>query len=258
MAAREAPAPAPTCKAPPATRQVPRLPRAAAAGALLVVLLGGCAPSAVTSEGRDIGTLYGISLWMAAGVVALVWLLGIFAILRYRRGSRDDEPRQVHGSTRLEAIWTAIPVLIVLGLFGGTLAVLGRTEARASEPAVIVEVEAFRWGWTFRIPAENVEVSGLLAPGPEVQVPVGVPLRFNLTSHDVIHSFYVPVFLFKRDVIPGHANTFDVTIDEPGTYGGQCAEYCGIGHARMPFTIRAVSQAEYEAWVAATRGASAP
>jgi cytochrome c oxidase subunit 2 len=77
-----------------------------------------------------------------------------------------------------------------------------------------------------------------------------VPIRFRLHSLDVIHSFYVPAFFFKRDVIPGRTNEFEITIEEPGVYGGQCAEFCGLSHGRMFFTIRAVEQADYDAWVA--------
>ena len=84
----------------------------------------------------------------------------------------------------------------------------------------------------------------------EALLPVDAPIRFRLTSLDVIHSFYVPAFFFKRDVIPGRTNEFEITIEEPGVYGGQCAEFCGLSHGRMFFTIRAVEQAEYDAWLA--------
>jgi cytochrome c oxidase subunit II len=221
-----------------------------------VLVMAGCAPAAVTAEGRDIETLYRIAMAIGTGIIGLVWLLAIIAIVRNRARGRTDEPSQVRGSNRLEAVWTIIPIVIVLGLFAGTVAVLARTEARAPQPAAIVDVEGFRWGWTVRYPDEGIEVTGIGTAGPEVVVPVGAPVRFQLRSADVIHSFYVPVFLFKRDVIPGRMNTFDVTVEEPGVYGGQCAEYCGIGHAFMPFTVRAVPQAEYDAWLAAARAAS--
>jgi len=91
--------------------------------------------------------------------------------------------------------------------------------------------------------------TGVSPDGPEAVLPVGEPVRVVVTSHDVIHSFYVPVFLFKRDAIPGRESSFDFTIADPGTYGGQCAEFCGVYHSRMPFTIRAVSPAEFETWL---------
>ena len=235
--------------------------RAAIVSLVAIPLVAGCYPNAVTAEGRAIGDLYSIFMVIAAGVFLLVYGLATFAILRYRVFRRRDtgEPRQIHGNDWIEAIWTAIPLLIVAGLFVGTLGVLLRTEARAASPAAEVHVRAFRWGWAFSYPSEGVEKSGFGIPGPELVVPVGEPVRFVLTSDDVVHSFYVPLFLFKRDVVPGRVNTFDVTVEEAGTYRGQCAEFCGVGHAAMPFTVRAVSGAEYEAWLDAHRGTgSAP
>ena len=240
-----------------ARRATPRAAVAAIAPLAAVPLVAGCLPTAVTAEGRAIGNLYSIFVVIAAGVFVLVYGLATFAILRYRvfRGRDTGEPRQIHGNDRIEAIWTAIPLLIVAGLFVGTLGVLLRTEARAASPAAEVHVRAFRWGWAFRYPNEGVEASGFGIPGPELVVPVDEPVRFVLTSDDVVHSFYVPLFLFKRDVVPGRVNTFDVTVEEPGTYRGQCAEFCGIGHSAMPFAVRAVSAADYAAWLDAQRAA---
>lgn len=235
--------------------------RSALASLIAIPLVAGCLPTPVTAEGRAIGDLYTTFVAIAVGVFLLVYGLATFAILRYRVFRRGDtgEPRQIHGNDKVEAIWTAIPLLIVTGLFVGTLGVLLRTEARAATPAAEVHVRAFRWGWAFSYPGEGVEMSGFGIPGPELVVPVGEPVRFILTSDDVVHSFYVPLFLFKRDVVPGRVNTFDVTVEEPGTYRGQCAEFCGVGHAAMPFTVRAVTSGEYAAWLDARRAAgSAP
>jgi cytochrome c oxidase subunit II len=80
-------------------------------------------------------------------------------------------------------------------------------------------------------------------------VPVGEPVRVTVASADVVHSFYVPQFLFKRDAVPGRESSFDFTVEDAGTYRGQCAEFCGIYHSRMPFTVRAVSRTDYDAWV---------
>jgi cytochrome c oxidase subunit II len=238
----------------------PRARSHAAAGLVVLVaatLVAGCLPTAATAEGRQIGSLYGIFVVIAAGVFILVYALATFAIIRYRVLRRRDagEPRQIEGNDVIEAIWTAIPLLIVGGLFVGTLAVLSRTEARAASPAAEIHVRGFRWGWAFDYPNEGVAVSGLGIPGPDLVVPVGQPIRFVITSDDVIHSFFVPQFLFKRDVLPGRQNVFDITVEEAGTYHGQCAEFCGVGHSAMPFTVRAVPPDEYTAWVASERSA---
>ena len=231
--------------------------RLALLSVVVALLLAGCLPAAATAEGRQIGGLYDVVVVIAAGVFVLVYALATFAIIRYRVLRRRDagEPRQVEGNDLIEAIWTAIPLLIVGGLFVGTLAVLSRTEARAATVAAEIHVRGFRWGWAFDYPKVGVAVSGLGIPGPEVVVPVGKPIRFVITSDDVIHSFYVPQFLFKRDVIPGRQNVFDVTVEEAGTYHGQCAEFCGVGHSAMPFTVRAVTPQDYAAWLASERAA---
>ncbi len=236
---------------------VRRAARAAVAPTAVSFVVAGCLPTAATAEGRQIGNLYDVFVVIAAGVFIVVYALATFAIVRYRVLRRRDagEPRQVDGNDLIEAIWTAVPFVIVGGLFIGTLAVLSRTEARAATPAAEIDVHGFRWGWSFSYPKEGVQVSGLGIPGPEVVVPVGQPIRFVVTSDDVIHSFYVPQFLFKRDVVPGRQNVFDITVEEAGTYRGQCAEFCGVGHSAMPFTVRAVPPDDYAAWLTSTRRA---
>lgn len=223
-----------------------------AAAALAAVLLSGCLPAAATAEGRAISDLYVVFFAIAIVVAAVVFGLATFAIVRYRsRRPGEELPEQVRGSTKAEVIWTVIPVLTIVGLFIATVIVLNRVEARSARPGAELRVEAFRWGWQFSYPAEGVTVSGVGEPGPEVVVPVGEPVRVTLTAADVVHAFYVPRFLFKRDAIPGRESTFEFTVEAGGTYRGQCAEFCGIYHARMPFTIRAVDRAAYDAWLAA-------
>jgi cytochrome c oxidase subunit II len=230
---------------------VSRRSRVALAAVAVAVVAAGCLPTPATEQAKSIERLYWVAMAIAVVIAVVVFGLATWAIVRHRAKPGDELPPQTHGSTRVEIVWTVIPVLIILGLFGGTLAVLSVVDAHSPDPAVEVRVEAFRWGWTFRYPASGVEVSGVSPDGPEAVLPVGEPLRVVVTSHDVIHSFFVPVFLFKRDAIPGRESSFDFTIDEPGTYGGQCAEFCGVYHSRMPFTIRAVSPAEFETWLAA-------
>jgi cytochrome c oxidase subunit 2 len=234
----------------------------AVAALAIATTLAGCLPTPATEEARAITTLYAVFVAIAAVIAVVVFGLATWAIVRHRARPDVPLPDQTHGSLRVEFIWTAIPILIVAGLFAGTLAVLARVDAHTPSPAVELRVEAFRWGWTFSYPASGVTVFGVTPDGPEAVLPVGEPVRVVVTSHDVIHAFFVPVFLFKRDAIPGRESSFDVTIDEAGTYRGQCAEFCGIYHSRMPFSIRAVSRAEFEAWLlsqkSAARGLAAP
>ncbi len=225
--------------------------------AVVGLVAGGCYPAAVTREGRSIGALYDFVFVLSLIVVAIVWGLLTVAILRYRRRGRADGgaelPPQIGGHTGLEAVWTGIPLLTVGVIFALTLAVLGEVERPPSSDRVELHVEAFRWGWRISYPAEAVSVEGFLDPGPQAVVPVGRPLLITLTSADVVHAFYVPQFLYKRDAVPGRPQSFEVTVEQAGIYGGQCAEFCGLFHARMPFSIRAVPTAEYEAWLLAQR-----
>jgi cytochrome c oxidase subunit 2 len=236
-------------------------------GALLVVgglLVVGCLPQPGTREGGAIESLYWQAMVAAALVGLIVYGLLTFAILRYRRGRRadDETPPQTAGSNRLEVAWTVGPLIIITILFALTLVALNVVNVRPAgggEPAAVrLEVTAFRWGWRFSYPGEGVVVQDNLEPGPEIVLPAGRQIAVTLTGADVVHSFYVPQFLYKRDAIPGRANEFVMTIDQPGVYAGQCAEFCGLYHARMPFTIRAVSDTDYEAWLADQRAGAGP
>jgi cytochrome c oxidase subunit 2 len=229
------------------------MPRAAARVVRLATLAGvallvaGCARTAVTEQGRSVDSLYGLILIPAAIIFVLVEGLIIWSVIRYRR--RDDElPVQTEGNRNLEIIWTVIPALVVLGVFLLSEQTLGTVDAKSANPAVIVDVSGHQWFWNFHYEKEDVDVSGV-GQRPELVLPTDRSIRFNLTSADVIHSFYMPAFLFKRDVIPGVTNSFELTIKDPGTYSGQCAEFCGLGHADMKYAIRAVSGDEYATWV---------
>jgi len=226
----------------------------------IALAAAGCLPTPATTEAHRTADLYTVFVAVAAVVAVIVIGLTLYAILRYRARGDDALPVQVRGSNRLEAFWTGIPLITVVVLFGLTLIVLnGFDDATRASSTVDIRVTAFRWGWRFEYPAEGVRVEGVKQPGPEAYVPVGENVHVSLTGNDVIHAFFVPQFLFKKDAVPGRVNEFAFTVDTPGRYGGQCAEFCGVFHSQMPFTIVAVSRPEYEAWLAANRGpASSP
>ncbi len=232
--------------------------RAAALAGLAALLVAGCYPEPATREGRTIADFYSFVLVLALIVVGIVWGLLTVAIVRYRRRpapEREQEiPPQIGGHLGLEAVWTGLPLLTIVVLFVMTLFVLDDVERQQGEDHVELHVEAFRWGWRMEYPAEGISVEGVLDPGPQAVVPVGRPLLITLTSADVVHAFYVPQFLYKRDAVPGRPQVFEVTVEREGTYQGQCAEYCGLFHARMPFSVRAVSETDYESWLEEMRG----
>jgi cytochrome c oxidase subunit II len=217
---------------------------------LFGLVVTGCLPTAVTDQGRVVNDLWNVFLVPAIAVAAIVWGLTTIAILRFRRraSTPSEPPPQIAGHTGLEVVWTAIPIAIVAVLFILTVGAVDRIYGR-TDGGIVVNVTAFRWQWQIDYPADGVSVVGLPDVPAEMVVPVGEPVHVTLTSPDVIHSFYVPVFLFKRDAIPGRPNTFDFTVQEEGTYRGQCAEFCGVNHDRMTFAVKAVPRAEYEAWL---------
>jgi cytochrome c oxidase subunit II len=225
--------------------------RATAFAVAVAVVVAGCLRVPATEQARAVSDLWTVFIVAAAGVGALVWGLITIALVRYRRRRADAGtiPPQIHDAPRLEIAWTIGPIVLVLVLFWLTLGALDRIDAR-TPGQVTVDVTGFRWQWRFDYPGTGVSVSGGPDSPAEMVVPAGEPIHIVLTATDVIHSFYVPQFLFKRDAIPGRPNEFDLTIDEPGAYGGQCAEFCGVFHDRMTLTVRAMTRQQYDAWLA--------
>ncbi len=234
----------------------PALPgrrRIAAVAAVLALSAAGCMPAPASSQAKDISDLYTVFLVGGIIVATIVWGLVTWAILRYRR--RDDRlPEQTTGSLRIEAVWTIIPLVTVLVLFVLTVRTISAVDT--VEPGgVDLHVTAFRWQWQATYPSADVTLTGTSEQHLQIVLPVDVPVHVTLESLDVNHAWYVPSFLFKRDAIPGRPNHFDIRVTAPGVYQGACAEFCGIGHDEMLFTIRAVDQATFQQWLAGQAGA---
>lgn len=187
----------------------------------------------------------GASIAVGAIVIGLI----LFSIVRYR-GSRPGDPAGFDRHIPLEIAYTAIPVLIVAGLFWATFGVEQKVDGVSATPALTVEVTAFDWSWRFEYEGTAVTISGLPGRPPILVLPAGRVVAIVLRSVDVIHSFYVPDLLFKRDAIPGRTTEFQIVPDRLGTFHGQCAEFCGLDHARMTFALRVVSGPEFDAWLA--------
>jgi cytochrome c oxidase subunit 2 len=212
--------------------------------------------SGVTKQSHGMSALWRAGVIAALIIGALVVSLIIWCVLRYGRRGREEVPSQRQYVIPLEIVYTAIPIVIVLVFFGFSWAVQDNVDALKAHPDLTVNVQGFQWQWRFVYPEEHVTVVGLPDRTPVMVVPVGRTTRLVLRSRDVIHSFYVPSFLFKRDVIPGLTNRFDITPEKTGTYRGYCAEFCGLDHARMTFAVRVVSPAEFRSWSASHRAAA--
>lgn len=236
-------------------------------GALVVLALalGGCLmpPEPVTDSGRDVFNLYILVLVLAAIVFVGVEGFIVYAVIRYRREPGDDVlPEQHHGNTKVEILWTAIPTVIVLILFTLSTLTLGSVEARADRPGVVIEVVGKQWTWDFVYP-DGTRVVGASGQPVELAIPVDEPVRLVLSSTDVNHAFFVPEFLIKRDLMQMRdgdtaANELEFVVTEPGTYAGQCAEFCGVGHADMIFVVNAMPREQFDAHMAAIAAGETP
>ncbi len=222
-----------------------------------------------------------ISLWQGAWIAALavgcaVWGMIIWAVIFFRKKG-DRIPNQVRYNLPIEIMYTVIPFIMVGVLFYFTARDENRIDYLSPTctlpKCVVVDVTGFQWSWEFQYPQYVVKNSpagvtefgamwnGILGPGdnegdlPLLEIPVHMQVRFNLRSNDVIHSFWVLPFDFKRDVIPGHPNHFQVYTTStlysgPDTIG-RCSELCGLYHSRMLFRIKIVTQAQFKTWVLA-------
>jgi cytochrome c oxidase subunit II len=232
----------------------------ALAGTLLLAGCAGGSFTGATEQSRPVHHLYMILFVVATAIFLLVEGLILWAVVRYRR--RDDKlPPQFHGNNLLEFGWTLGPLIIVAVLFGLSYQVINKVDAEASNPPVTVNVTGFQWQWEFTYagekvrveqgqPPQDLSIKGTTTKPPQVYLPVGEKIHFNEQSKDVIHSLYIPEFLFKRDLIPGHTNSFQITISKAGVYHGQCAQFCGLAHGQMHFYIHAVSRADFDLWLA--------
>ena len=235
----------------------------AAAGALL---LASCStaeqdsikrlaqPDGVTDRTEAIHGLW-MGSWLAAMIVGvLVWgLIGYACVKFYRR--RDDEiPVQTRYNLPIEILYTVAPVVMVLVFFYFTVTVQNDVLAEASENDHTITVVGQQWSWTFNYDKDaaldgstTVYEGGTTADRPTLVLPVNETVEVKLRSPDVIHSFWVPAFLFKMDVVPGRDNHFSFTPTREGTFKGRCAELCGVYHSRMLFNVKVVSADAYAA-----------
>jgi cytochrome c oxidase subunit II len=248
-----------------------RLARLAALGLLGVLTLTGCEmpnnefwrfgwPEGITEQSQDMRELWTGSVIAALIVGILVWGLILYSVVRHRKRS-DELPKQTAYNLPLEIVYTILPFLIIAGLFFFTVVVQNRVMERSEDPDEIIAVNAFKWNWQFVYPetegqdGEPVNTVGSSTEIPILVVPTDRTIQFEVASADVIHSFWVPEFLFKLDVIPGNENgrdnVFQVTVSEEGAYVGRCAELCGTYHAYMNFEVRAVSGDDYDAYLEA-------
>lgn len=263
-----------------------RAARLLAALSALVVLVAGCSeiqhPSG-PGKGLDVGFLPStrgmtdrtgqlIDLWNGAFIAALfcgvlVWVLVLWCIIAYRKRKNDHElPVQLRYHVPLELMYTIIPIIMVGTLFVFSSRATAEMNDMSLEPDNEIEVYGKQWSWDFNYLTDDVYYSGdrISFQGdqigaeetlPTLYLPVGETTEFTLKSRDVVHSFWIPAFLYKLDMIPGRVNSFQVTPQEEGMYSGKCAELCGEFHGEMVFNVAVVDRQTYDEEMAKLREA---
>jgi cytochrome c oxidase subunit II len=215
----------------------------------LALCLGGCASNAQSTldpEGpaaAQVAFLWWVMFAVAAAVCLLVLALMIIALIRNRgRRAEEIDYRPNVGQRFIIVGGILFPGVVLVALMG-LIVYTSQTIAAAATPAVTVEIVGHQWWWEVRYPDEEVVTAN------EIHIPANQPVTLRVTTDDVIHSFWIPQLYGKIDLIPGQINTIQVQADEPGIYRGQCAEFCGVQHAKMSFLVIAEPPEQFAAWL---------
>jgi cytochrome c oxidase subunit 2 len=202
---------------------------------------------------------FAIEVPIAVAVFVLVTGTMLFAVAWFRRRP-GREPSRTHSHPALETVYGVVVAAVAIFLVVNSITTNG--DRLSSKPAVRISVTGFQWCWRFQYVAPSVgpTVTGRCVGGdvPTAVVPVGQVVRFDVTSDDVIHAFWIPYLKYKTYAYPGHVNTFEARFAKPGTYVGRCAEFCGLYHSDMEFRIQAVPGAQYGQWMTRQPGGGQP
>jgi cytochrome c oxidase subunit II len=198
----------------------------------------------------EFGSLFSLYEWVMIVTTVIVFATVLFAAVRYRR-REGRTPSAKSEANVAEIVYTLILVAVVVVLTTRTFTTENRVDAIAANVKQRVQVTGFKWGWQFTYPASGVTVVGDNERPPTLHLPVGEPIVFVERSRDVVHSFWIPALRFKRDLWPDDKTQFELTVDRPGVYAGRCAEFCGLHHTDMGFTVVAESRERFERWLRA-------
>jgi cytochrome c oxidase subunit 2 len=220
-----------------------------------------------TTQGQTEFKLWSWMTIAGLAVAVLVWGLILWAVIAYRRRDPDNIPKQFHGNHVVEVIYTVLPLIIVGVIFFYTVVAENKIDALAPHPAVTVKVTGFQWGWSFSYLNSDGKQIALVetaqarppvlagnptsAEYPQFLLPIGETTRIVLVSADVVHTFYIPAFNFGRYALPGVTNHFDFTPVQLGVFPGHCAQYCGLYHSEMLFSVRVVKPGPFQSWLKA-------
>lgn len=223
-------------------------------------------PVPATKIAHEIYDLHNLILLVCLFIFIVVFGFMFYALYKHRK-STGHKASQFSGHTRLEYVWTIIPLLILIGMaYPTTKTIISMKDTESHD--MNIKVTGQQWRWEYEYMNEDVRfTSNLSTPRDQIDnqaekgphyllevdrpmvVPVGKKVRLLLTATDVIHSWWIPEFGVKQDAVPGFINETWFQVDKPGLYRGQCAELCGVGHAFMPIVVQAMAQPEYDVWL---------
>ena len=205
----------------------------------------GLMPAQASAQAADIDWMWNLELMAISFLFALITVPLVYSLIVFRRRKGDTtDAEHMEGNTRLEIAWTIVPLFIVLAY--AYIGAVNLAETRRLDPdAMVVRVIGLQWSWTFEYPSVN----GLTVVSDELHLPVGRQVLLRMTSNDVIHSFWVPEFRVKQDLVPGRITELRVTPILEGDYKVRCAELCGTAHYSMEKPVIVSSQEEFDAWM---------
>jgi cytochrome c oxidase subunit 2 len=213
-------------------------------------------PVAASGEAKDIDTLWDVLIIASVPVFVLVQTVVLYSVWKFRMrpGEELADGPPIHGNTRLEIVWTAIPAILLVGLCSYAYIVLHDIENAAAKATMNVRVVGEQFTWTFHYPGES---GGKELVTNELYLPVDTEVKFTVQSKDVIHDFWVPAFREKIDAVPGINTTYSVRTTRVGDYAVVCAELCGLGHSAMRQTAHVLPKAEFDSWLDEQRSKAA-
>ena len=228
----------------------------------LLLLMTACAQDAPQDTlqprgpiARDIDNLSD-PVFLVAGVVFVIVEFGMLFLLWRFRARKDDDPdsapAQIHGNTKIELGWTIGPALILTPIAFFTIVTVFAIQAKADDATMTVEVIGQQWWWEYRYDTDDDGEADIITAN-DLIIPAGQTIELDVQSRDVIHSFWIPALNGKKDAVPGRTQGLTVEADEPGTYVGQCGEFCGLSHSYMRQRLIALPESDFEDWAAHQR-----
>jgi cytochrome c oxidase subunit 2 len=207
-------------------------------------------PTDASTQASNIRTLYDVLLIVSIPIFVLVETVVLYSVWKFRMkpGEEEKDGPPIHGNTRLEVIWTALPAVLIVSLCGYAYSVL-RSNEKNHPGAMVVNVTERQFAFEFSYPVSP----GKQIVSSELYLPNGKPVVFKLRSLDVIHSFFVPEFSEKLDAVPGITTTLRVTPTRIGVYPAECTELCGPGHSLMRATVKVVSPTAFRTWMSSQK-----